>query len=61
MSFCMGARARAVDEIVDNNTLFSHLMIATSAHFVYMDLNRQLWSALSKGAGVRDYTWSQPL
>ena len=32
--FCMGARAREIDEIVDSNTFFHHLMMATSAHFV---------------------------
>ena len=41
---CMGARAKAVDEIVDINTLFPHLMTATSAHFAYMDLYRRLLS-----------------
>ena len=30
----MGARAREIDEIVDSNTFFHHLMMATSAHFV---------------------------
>ena len=35
MLFCMGARARAVDEIVDINILFPHLMMTTSAHFAY--------------------------
>ena len=39
----MEARAKAVDDIVDNNT-FTHLMMATSAHFSYVDLYRQLLS-----------------
>ena len=39
----MGARAKAVDEIVDSNTFFSHLIL-TTAYFVYMDLYRQLLS-----------------
>ena len=38
MLFFMGARARAIDEIVDSNTLFPHLMIVTSAHFTYVDV-----------------------
>ena len=29
----MGARVREIDEIVDSNTFFHHLMMATSAHF----------------------------
>ena len=33
MLFCLRVRARAVDERVDNNTLFSHVMIAMSAYF----------------------------
>jgi hypothetical protein len=44
MLFCMGARARVVDEIVDSNTLFPHLMMAMSSHFAYVDSNRQLLS-----------------
>ena len=36
MLFCIGARARAVCEIVDNNILFPHLMMVTSAHFAYV-------------------------
>lgn len=43
MLFCMGARAIA-DEIVDSNTFFPHLMMATSAFFTYVDLYRRLLS-----------------
>jgi hypothetical protein len=48
MLFCMGARARAVDEIlVDNITLFSYLMMTISAHFTYMESWMPLEIALS--------------
>jgi len=30
---CLGAQARVVDKIANINTLFTHLMIATLAHF----------------------------
>ena len=40
----MGARARAVNKIVDSNTLFPHLMMTTSTHFAYMDLYKRLLS-----------------
>ena len=33
MLFCLRVQARAVDERVDNNTLFSHVMIAMSPYF----------------------------
>lgn len=38
----MRAWAKAVDGIVDNNTLFPYLMIAISTHFAYMDIYKQM-------------------
>jgi len=36
--FCIGVQSKAVDEIVDNNTFFPHLMMATSTHFSYVNV-----------------------
>jgi len=42
MLFCMGAWVKAVDEIVNNNIPFPHLIMTTSDYFAYMDLYRRL-------------------
>ena len=43
-----------VDKIVDNNTLFPHLMMAISTDFAYMDLYRQLLSTCCTWSDAAD-------